>query len=193
MDGQQLARHYLDDVLLNLKKAKRQADGALEQVDDEQFFALPGPESNSLALIVKHVAGNQRSRFTDFLTSDGEKPDRDRDTEFERHAGDDRAALMARWDAGWQLVLDTIGSLEPGDLLRTVTVRGEEHSALQAIQRQVVHYAHHVGQIVFLAKQLTGGAWRTLSIPRGRSKEFEVAQEGTRYRADARFDPAPKS
>lgn len=192
MSDQLLARQFLDDVLLNLRKSKRLADQALEQVDDERFFTAPDPESNSLALIVKHVAGNQRSRWTDFLTSDGEKPDRNRDGEFELEPGDTRADLMARWEAGWTLVLETIGALRPEELSRTVTVRGEAHTALQAIGRQVVHYAHHVGQIVFLAKQLAGPSWRTLSIPKGRSKEFEVAKEGTRYRSDAPSDGGAK-
>ena len=193
MDGEMLARHFIDDVLLNLRKSKRLADDALAQVDDAQFFAVPdpesnGPESNSLALIVKHVAGNQRSRWTDFLTSDGEKADRNRDGEFEILEGDSRADLMARWEAGWTLVLETIGALRPEELLHTVTVRGEAHTAMQAIDRQLVHYSHHVGQIVFLAKLLKGASWRTLSIPRGRSKEFEVAKDGSRFRVDAPFD-----
>lgn len=187
-----LARQFLDDVLLNLKKSKRLADRALAQVDDEMFFALPGPDANSLALIVKHVAGNQRSRWTEFLTTDGEKPDRDRDTEFELVSGDTRAALLARWEAGWTLLFETIGALAPDDLARTVTVRGEAHTVLQAIGRQLVHYSHHVGQIVFLAKLLAGPSWRTLSIPKGRSKEFEVAKDGSRHRADAPFESEPK-
>ena len=190
MDGQSLARHYLEDVLLNLKKSKRLADGALAQVDDSQFFALPDPGSNSLALIVKHVAGNQRSRWTDFLTADGEKPDRNRDHEFELGPDDTRQELMAQWEAGWTLVLGTIGALRPEELLHVVTVRGEEHTALQAIDRQLVHYSHHVGQIVFLAKLLKGASWRTLSIPKGRSKEFDVAKDGSRYRTEAPFDNA---
>ena len=191
MDGEALARHFLDDVLLNLRKSKRLADDALAQVDDRQFFHAPDPESNSLALIVKHVTGNQRSRWTDFLTSDGEKPDRNRDGEFELGAEDTRAELMARWDAGWTLVLETIAALRPEDLMSTVTVRGEAHTALQAIERQLVHYSHHAGQIVFLAKHLAGAAWRTLSIPKGRSKEFDVAKNGSRYRTDAHSESEP--
>ena len=192
MDGESLARHVIEDALLSLRKTKRQADDALAQVDDRQFFAAPDPESNSLALIVKHVAGNQRSRFTDFLTTDGEKPDRNRDGEFELGPDDTREELMARWEAGWALVLGTIGALRPEDLLTTVTVRGEAHTAFQAIERQLVHYSHHTGQIVFLAKQLAGSSWRTLSIPKGKSKEFEVAKDGTRYRTDARFGERPE-
>lgn len=184
MDAETLARHFIDDVLLNLRKSKRLADDAMAQIGDERFFAAPDAESNSLALIVKHVAGNQRSRWTDFLTSDGEKPDRDRDSEFELGADDSRADLMAHWEAGWTLVLETIGALGPDELLRTVTVRGEAHTALQAIERQLVHYSHHVGQIVFLAKLWAGSSWRTLSIPRGASKQFEVAKDGRPYLTD---------
>lgn len=184
MDAESLGRHFLADVALNLRKSKRLADDALAQVGDQQFSAPPDPGSNSLALIVKHVAGNQRSRWTDFLTSDGEKPDRDRDTEFELAGDDSRAALMARWEAGWRLLLDTVESLAPGDLQRTVTVRGEPHTVLQALDRQLVHYSHHVGQIVFLAKLWAGADWRTLSIPKGASKQFEVAKDGTPYRTE---------
>lgn len=179
-----VATHYLADALLSFRKQRNLAEEALEQVTDEQFFHALDPESNSLALIVKHVAGNQRSRWRDFLTSDGEKPDRRRDTEFEIAGGDDRAALMARWHEGWELVLTAIGALEPADLLRTVTIRGEPHSVLEAIDRQLVHYAHHAGQIVFLAKHLAGPRWRTLSIARGRSSEHEVAKDGSRYRVE---------
>lgn len=179
-----VATHYLEDALLSFRKQRKLAEDALAQVTDEQFFHALDPESNSLALIVKHVAGNQRSRWRDFLTSDGEKPDRRRDTEFELAGGDDRAALMARWHEGWELVLSAVGALAPADLLRTVTIRGESHSVLEAIDRQLVHYAHHAGQIVFLAKHLAGPRWRTLSIPRGRSSEHEVAKDGSRYRVE---------
>jgi hypothetical protein len=179
-----VASHYLEDALLSFRKQRKLAEEALEQVSDEQFFHAVDPESNSLALIVKHVAGNQRSRWRDFLSSDGEKPDRRRDTEFELAGDDDRAALMARWHEGWDLVLSTIAALRPDDLLRTVTIRGEPHSVLEAIDRQLVHYAHHAGQIVFLAKHLAGPRWRTLSIARGRSSEHEVAKDGSRYRVE---------
>jgi len=188
MTHPELGRHLLDDVQLTFRKLRRQAEDALAQVDDAAFFRVLDPESNSLALIVKHVAGNQRSRWTDFLTSDGEKPDRHRDTEFEQTDDDGRDALMARWNAGWDLLAATLAALGPDDLTRPVTIRGEPHTVLQAIDRQLVHYAQHVGQIVFLAKHLAGPAWKTLSIPRGRSRSFEVAREGTRYRTDRRFD-----
>jgi len=161
-------QHYIDDCLFQLRKLKSQADKAIAQVDDAQFFALLDPDANSIALIVKHVAGNMRSRWTDFLTSDGEKPDRQRDTEFECGAGDRRATVMARWDAGWELLLNTLSSLKPADLGKTVTIRGEPHTVVQAINRQVSHYSAHVGQIVLLAKHYAGPRWQTLSIPKRR-------------------------
>lgn len=161
-----IKQHYIDDCLFQLRKLKAQADKAIAQVDDAQFFALLDPDANSIALIVKHVAGNMRSRWTDFLTTDGEKPDRHRDTEFEREAGDARAALMARWDTGWELLLNTLSSLKPADLGKTVTIRGEPHTVVQAINRQISHYSAHVGQIVLLAKHYAGPRWQTLSIPK---------------------------
>ena len=161
-----IQQHYIDDCIFQLRKLKAQADKAIAQVDDTQFFALLDPDANSIALIVKHVAGNMRSRWTDFLTTDGEKPDRHRDTEFEREAGDTRAAVLARWDAGWELLLNTLSSLKPADLGKTVTIRGEPHTVVQAINRQVSHYSAHVGQIVLLAKHFAGPRWQTLSIPK---------------------------
>ena len=140
----------------------------MAQVADPQFFALLDPDANSIALIVKHVSGNMRSRWTDFLTTDGEKPDRDRDSEFERDTADTRQAIMARWDAGWELLFATIMSLAPGDLGRSVTIRGEPHTVVQAINRQLSHYSAHVGQIVLLAKHYAGPSWKTLSIPKRR-------------------------
>lgn len=182
MSDRALARHYLEDVTLVFAKQRQAAEAALAQVDDEAFFRLLDPEANSLALLVKHVAGNQRSRWTDFLTSDGEKPDRHRDSEFEKAGDDSRAALMERWVSGWELLFATLASLSPEDLLREVTIRGERHTVVQAIGRQLAHYAQHVGQIVLLAKHFAGARWETLSIPRGKSREFEVARDGSRYR-----------
>jgi hypothetical protein len=181
-DDATLARHYLDDVTLTLRKQQRLAERALDQIGDEDFFRAPDPESNSLAVIVRHVAGNQRSRWRDFLTSDGEKPDRNRDTEFDLAPGTTRAELMVLWEEGWRLLFEAIAPLRAEDLLRTVTIRGEPHTVLEAIDRQLAHYAQHVGQIVYLAKHWRGAAWKTLSIPRGRSREFEVAKDGSAYR-----------
>ena len=177
-----IEQHYLDDCLFQLRKLKAQADKAMAQVDDAQFFALLDADANSIALIVKHVAGNMRSRWTDFLTSDGEKPDRHRDSEFEREAGDTREAILARWEAGWELLFDAVTSLEPGDLRKTVTIRGEPHTVVQAINRQMSHYSAHVGQIVLLAKHFAGPDWKTLSIPRGKSRNFDVAKSGASYK-----------
>jgi len=161
-----MERHYLDDCLLQLRKLKAQAEKAIAQVDDRQFFALLDAEANSIALVMKHVAGNMRSRWTDFLTTDGEKPDRNRDSEFEQKAEDTRAAIVSRWEDGWRALFDAISSLQPGDLAKTVTIRGEAHTVLQAINRQLSHYSAHVGQIVLLAKHFAGPNWHTLSIPK---------------------------
>ena len=161
---------YLDEARRSLRGNKRLAEGALAQISDEEFFrVLDDGESNSLAVIVKHIAGNARSRFTDFLTSDGEKPWRQRDTEFEISKSDTRACLMEAWDAGYQTVFDTLASLQPEDLARTVTIRNEPHTVMQAIHRATAHYAYHIGQIVFLAKHWRGKDWKSLSIPRGMS------------------------
>lgn len=164
---------FLGDVAGQFHGQKKFAEKALAQVTDEEFFRKLDPESNSLALIVKHLAGNMRSRWTNFLTSDGEKPDRHRDSEFETESGDSRAALMKRWDDGWECVFAAVEALEPGDLSKAVFIRGEPHSVMKAINRQLTHYAHHIGQIVFLAKHLAGPRWKTLSIPRGKSEEFD--------------------
>jgi hypothetical protein len=168
-----IAALYLDEAFRSLRGNKRLAEGAMAQLSDEHFFSIPSTESNSVATIVKHMAGNMRSRFTDFLTSDGEKPDRNRDREFV-DASVTRAELMRSWEDGWQLVLDTLNSLSPDDLTRTVTIRAEPHSVLQAINRQVMHSAYHIGQIAFLAKHWKGADWQTLSVPKGQSEQFNA-------------------
>ena len=165
---------YIDEAFRSLRGHKRLADGAIAQLSDEQFFAAPGPESNSVAIIVKHLAGNMRSRFTDFLASDGEKPDRHRDREFIMHAEAKREEVLSSWEQNWEVVFQAINSLHPEDLERTVTIRGEPHSVLQAINRQVAHYAYHVGQIVFLAKHWKGAQWKTLSVPRNQSEQYNA-------------------
>jgi hypothetical protein len=174
-------QQYLDDTLLQLKKLKGQAEKASEQIADEQFFAVLDPETNSIAIIMKHVAGNMRSRWTDFLTSDGEKPDRNRDGEFIIAENESRTHVMNAWEDGWKRTIDAISALAPGDLNRPVRVRGEEHTVLEAINRQVAHYAAHVGQIVLLAKHYAGRDWKTLSIPRGQSQQFDVSKSGAPY------------
>ena len=177
-----IEQHYLDDTLLQLRKLKTQAENAIAQVDDAQLLAVLDPESNSIAIIMRHMAGNMRSRWTDFLTSDGEKPDRNRDEEFVMSAGSTRAQILAWWEDGWSRLLDAISGLRPEDLARTVTIRGEPHTVVEAINRQVSHYAAHVGQIVLLAKHYAGPRWQTLSIPRGRSRDVDVAKGGGAYR-----------
>jgi hypothetical protein len=162
---------YLKDAIEVLRYYKRLAERATAQVPDEALVAAPDVESNSIAIIVKHLAGNMRSRFTDFLISDGEKPDRKRDTEFEAPPGT-RAELMAMWEAGWQHVFNALTPLAEKHLTQKVFIRSEAHSVTQAINRQIAHYAYHVGQVVYVAKHLAGGKWNSLTIPRGKSEEF---------------------
>ena len=171
-----IASLYLDEVRRQFRGHKRLAEGAMAQLKDEELFVALDPESNSIAILVKHLAGNMRSRFTDFLTSDGEKPDRNRDQEFEMSSATTRADVMRWWEEGWARVLAAIEPLQPEDLMRTVTIRGEPHTVLQAINRQIAHYAQHTGQIVFLAKHFRSGEWKTLSIPRGKSKDFNAVR-----------------
>ena len=170
-----IGARYLDEAYRSLRGIKRQADTAMEQLSDQQFFAIPDAESNSVAIIVKHLAGNMRSRFTDFLTSDGEKPDRNRDQEFIVATDASRSAILAAWETYWQLVLDTVKGLGPEDLAREITIRCEPHSVLQAINRQIAHYSLHTGQIIFLAKHWKGAEWKTLSVPRGQSEAVNAA------------------
>jgi hypothetical protein len=151
----------------------------MAQLGDEELFMTIDPESNSVAILVKHLAGNMRSRFTDFLTSDGEKPDRFRDREFELSLAITRAEVMKWWEEGWSCLFTAIDSLKPEEVMHTVTVRGEPHTVLQAINRQVAHYAQHTGQIVFLAKHLKSSEWKTLSIPRGKSEDYKRAAPKT--------------
>jgi hypothetical protein len=162
---------YLEDALEVFRYYKKLAERALAQVADEDLFTTLDDESNSIAIIVKHMTGNMRSRWTDFLTTDGEKPNRNRDSEFIGPAST-RAALTADWEEGWARVFAAIEPLTEGDLSRTVTIRGEAHSVMQAINRQLAHYPHHVGQIVLLAKHFAGDRWQTLSVARNRSVEF---------------------
>ena len=161
----------LKDSVDLLRFYKRLGDRAMAQASDEALFNTLDSESNSIAIIVKHLAGNMRSRWTDFLTSDGEKPDRHRDTEFETPP-QTRSALVEVWEAGWKICFDALDPLTDEDLSRTITIRTEPHSVMQAINRQVGHYAHHVGQIVFLAKHFAGDKWQTLSVPKKKSEDF---------------------
>ena len=162
---------YVEDSLGVFRYYKKLAERAMEQVSDEQLFATLDEEMNSIAVIVKHMTGNMKSRWTDFLTSDGEKPGRDRDAEFSDPPAT-RATLLQLWEEGWQCVLGTMESLSDADLGRTITIRSEAHSVMQAINRQVAHYSYHCGQIVFLAKHFCRDKWQNLSVPRGSSTEF---------------------
>jgi uncharacterized damage-inducible protein DinB len=172
MTGDSIAAHYLDEARRQLRGHKRLAEGAFNQLRDDEFFVTLDSEANSIATLVKHIAGNIRSRFTDFLTSDGEKPYRHRDQEFEITADTTRAEVMRWWEEGWNIVLSTLDSLQPEDVHKTVTIRGQPHTVLQAVNRQIAHYAYHVGQIVFLAKHLRSREWKSLSVPKGQSEEF---------------------
>ena len=164
---------YLEDAIALFRHYKKLAEGAIAQVSDAQLGESPDPESNSIAVIVKHMAGNMCSRWSDFLTSDGEKPWRNRDCEFEAPP-ESREALMEMWDRGWATLFGALKPLTDADLSRTITIRGEAHSVMQAINRQLAHYPYHCGQIVFLAKHLRQGSWKSLSVPRGRSQEFNT-------------------
>jgi hypothetical protein len=162
---------YLEDAIGVFRHYKQMAEGAMAQVSDKELYASMDPEMNSIAVIVKHMAGNMCSRWTDFLVSDGEKPNRNRDCEFELPP-DDREALIALWEAGWTTLFSALDPLTEADLSRTVSIRGEAHSVMQAMNRQLAHYPYHCGQIVFLAKHFRHENWQSLSVPRGRSDEY---------------------
>jgi hypothetical protein len=169
----ELTTSYLADALAVFRQYKSLAERAIAQLTDEQLTKALDPEMNSVALTMKHMAGNMRSRFTDFLTSDGEKTWRNRDSEFVEPPAA-RGELLHMWNAGWQLVFSALEPLSDQDLHRTVTIRGEPHSVMQAINRQIAHYAYHCGQIVFLAKHLQNEKWTSLTVPRGKSEEFNA-------------------
>ena len=189
---EEIATHYLEEVRRQFRGHKRLAEGAIAQLKDEELFIALDSESNSIAVLVKHLAGNMRSRFTDFLTTDGEKPDRDRDREFEMNSATTRSDVMKWWEEGWARVFAAVDALKPEDMMRTVTIRGEPHSVLQAINRQVAHYAQHTGQIVFLAKHLRSSDWKTLSVPRGQSKEFNAKAQNQKYEKGALREPTER-
>ena len=162
---------YLADAVQSFRNYKKLADRAIEQVSDEEFVAVIDEESNSIAVIVKHIAGNLHSRWQNFLTTDGEKPDRDRDQEFEMIA-DTRESLLKFWDSGWKILFGSIEPLTEEDFGRTIKIRGEPHTVVEAINRQLTHYSYHIGQIVFLAKHLKSTEWKTLSVPRNQSARY---------------------
>jgi hypothetical protein len=163
---------YLSETVREFRRTRKVAEGAIAQVPAGKLAAEPAPGSNSVAILMKHVAGNLRSRWTDFLTTDGEKPDRHRDSEFTVEPADTRESLQRSWEENWTLLFAAIEPLSPEDFGKTVPIRGRAHSVMGAINRQLAHYAYHVGQLVFLAKHFAGDRWESLSIPRGQSEHF---------------------
>jgi hypothetical protein len=181
-----LASHYLEEIKRQLRGHKRMAENAMAQLEDKDLFIAIDSEANSIAILVKHIAGNARPRFSDFLSTDGEKPDRFRDQEFEVTPQTTREEVLRWWEEGWAQAFSTLDSLKPEDLARTVTIRQEPHTVMQALNRALAHYAQHIGQIVFLAKHLRSAGWKTLSIPRGKSEEYKTVSPkgGSRGTAD---------
>jgi hypothetical protein len=172
----EIASYYLEEIRRQFRGHQRMGEKALAQLEEKDFFVTLDPESNSIAALVKHISGNARSRFTDFLTSDGEKADRFRDQEFEVTEMTKREEVMRWWEQAWTYVFQALDELKPEDVLRTVTIRQEPHTVMQALNRALAHYAQHIGQIVFLAKHLRSSSWQTLSIPRGRSEDFKAVR-----------------
>ena len=177
MNDQLLGQHYLDDARWTFSYYKKLAEGAMAQISDEDFFRTLDSESNSIAVNMKHMAGNMISRWTDFLTTDGEKPERNRDIEFVILPGTTRNEMVAYWETGWKRAFDAVEPLQPDDLMRTVRIRGQDHTVVQAINRQLAHYAYHVGQIVCLAKHFRSSEWQSLSVPKNKSAEFNAYLE----------------
>ena len=169
--NENIIENYLKDAIETFRNYQRMAEKSIAQVSDEEFFRALDEEANSIAVIVKHIAGNQRSRWTDFLTSDGEKADRHRDTEFEL-LDETRESLMEYWERSWKTLFGAIEPLTVEDFSKTITIRGEPHTICEAINRQMTHYAYHIGQITFLAKHFKSKDWKTLSVPRNKSAEF---------------------
>jgi hypothetical protein len=172
--NESLATHYLEDSIASLRAYKKLADKAIAQLNEDEFFITLDEKANSVAVIMKHMAGNMFSRWTDFLTTDGEKPDRNRDLEFVIEPKTGKDDVLAYWEKGWQRVFDALEPLRADDLGKKVLIRGEEHTVIQAINRQLMHYANHIGQIVFLAKHFRSAEWKSLSIPRKRSAELNA-------------------
>ena len=177
MITQPLGQHYLEDALKTFRDYKKLAERAFAQLSDEDFFRTIDDESNSIAVIIKHIAGNMLSRWTDFLTSDGEKPDRNRDMEFVMLPETTKDEMLAYWEKGWKCTFAALEPLTPEDLMRTVRIRGEDHTVVQAINRQIAHYANHIGQIVYLAKHFRSSEWQSLSVPKNKSAEFNAQSQ----------------
>jgi uncharacterized protein DUF1572 len=192
MNERALGAHFLEDALKSFRDYKKLAEGALAQLDDAELFRAIDDESNTIAVNMKHMAGNMLSRWTDFLTSDGEKPNRERDMEFVMLPETARADMLAYWERGWRCLFAAVEPLTADDLMRIVKIRGQDHTVVQAINRQIAHYAYHVGQIVYLAKHFKSSEWQTLSVPKNRSAEFnkyleEKVKSGTSA-GEGRFD-----
>lgn len=162
-------KHYIENSIKEFKKLKELGDKSFSQIKDEDFFWSPDEESNSIAIIVRHMSGNMISRWTDFLTTDGEKENRKRDEEFEKIFYTDKDDILSRWEKGWKRLFETLQTLTEDDLLKEVKIRNEPHTVIQAVNRQLTHYAYHVGQIVYIAKHLEGNSWKSLSIPKRKS------------------------
>jgi len=192
---------YLKDALSSFRAYKKLADKGIAQLKDDEFFVKIDEEANSVGVIMKHLAGNMISRWTDFLTSDGEKPNRNRDSEFVLDPQTSKEDVIAYWEKGWQCLFAALDPLRPEDLERTVLIRGENHAVVQAINRQLMHYAYHIGQIVFLAKHFRSAEWNSLSIPKNRSAEFNAylgqapreADRERQFEAAAEFGKAQKA
>jgi len=168
----EINRHYLETAKKNFQSIKKLGDKVFPQIKDKDFFWSPDEESNSMAIIIRHLYGNMLSRWTDFLTSDGEKPDRKRDEEFERLFYTDKDDVIEKWNSGWKCLFDALDSLNENDLMKEVTIRGQHHTVIEAIERQINHYSYHVGQIVYIGKHLEGEKWISLSVPRNKSDKF---------------------
>jgi hypothetical protein len=165
---------YLSDIVDQFRQLKVCTERALAQVSDDDLVRSVDAESNSIAALLQHMSGNLKSRWQDFLTTDGEKPDRDRDAEFVVSLGVERKALLAAWEEGWEILFATLAALGPDDLLKTIPIRGEPHTVPRAIHRQLTHQAYHVGQVVLLARHFAGEGWKTLTVPKGKSREFNA-------------------
>ena len=174
MSSEAIVQNYFDDALSALRAYKKLADKAIAQLKDEEFFITLDEEANSVAVVMKHMAGNMFSRWTDFLTTDGEKPNRNRDMEFVIEEQTTKDDVIDYWERGWACVFNALEPLKPEDFEKTITIRGEEHTIVQAINRQLMHYAYHIGQIAFLAKHFRSTSWQSLSIPRNRSAAFNA-------------------
>ena len=171
-----LGQIYLDSAIKRLLTYRQLGEGTFAQLEEKDFYFAPNAESNSIAVIIHHLHGNMMSRWTNFLTEDGEKEGRNRETEFSAPPGG-KDALLALWEKGWSRLLDTLRSLKEEDLMKTITIRREPLIAIDAINRQLAHYPHHVGQIVYIGKMIRGQAWQSLSIPRGASQDFNRAMQ----------------